>query len=208
MAELHSIKLNPDTHLLLDQPLLRLPYELSRNNFKSAQRSIEQSQAKLDDLLRAGLKTASDPDPSKTITSLDQAIQRLQTLKRRLSSLNDSQNSLVQQSEARIEHLEELYHIPTLADVKYEQWSRKRLDRLMVDYMLRNGYFESARRLAEEKNIETLVDMDEFESAAKIERSLRSEKRVDLALAWCGENKLNLKKLNVGLEVHMLARHI
>jgi macrophage erythroblast attacher len=204
MAELHSIKLNPDTHLLLDQPLLRLPYELSRNNFKSAQRSIEQSQAKLDDLLKSGLKTASDPDPTKSIASLDQAIQRLQTLKRRLSSLNDTQTSLVQQSEARIEHLEELYHIPTLDDVKYEQWSRKRLDRLMVDYMLRNGYFESARWLAEEKNIEALVDADEFESAAKIERSLRIEKRVDLALSWCGENKLNLKKLNVRLEqLHM-----
>jgi macrophage erythroblast attacher len=90
-----------------------------------------------------------------------------------------------------------LFHIPTLADVKYEQWSKTRLDRLLVDYMLRNGYGQSAKELASEKKIEALVDVDEFEALARIEHSLRSEYRVDLALAWCGENKLNLKKMNV-----------
>lgn len=197
MADFSSIKLNPDTHLLLDQSLLRLPYELSRNNFKSAQRSIEQSQAKIDELIKTGSRNTNDNDPTKTIATLDQAVQRLQTLKRKLSALNDSQSSLVEQSEARIEHLEQLYQIPTLADVKYDLWSRTRLDRLLVDYMLRNGYFSSARDLATDKKIEALVDVDEFEAVAKIENSIREERRVDLAMAWCGENKLNLKKINV-----------
>jgi macrophage erythroblast attacher len=200
MADFSSIKLNPDSHLLLDQSLLRLPYELSRNNFKSAQRSIEQSQAKIDELIKAGSRTANDADTSKTMASIDQAVQRLQTLKRKLSSLNESQNLLVLQSEARIDYLEQLYEIPTLADVKYDQWSRTRLDRLLVDYMLRNGYFNSARELATDKDIEALVDVDEFEAVAKIENSIRKERRVDLAMAWCGENKLNLKKINVCLE--------
>ncbi|KAK1920371.1 GID complex subunit containing RING finger motif [Pyrenophora teres f. teres] len=35
MAELMSTKLNAESHLLLDQPLLRMPYELSRRNFKT-----------------------------------------------------------------------------------------------------------------------------------------------------------------------------
>jgi macrophage erythroblast attacher len=63
--------------------------------------------------------------------------------------------------------------------------------------MLRNGYFSSARDLATDKKIEALVDVDEFEAVAKIENSIREERRVDLAMAWCGENKLNLKKINV-----------
>lgn len=199
MADFHSIKLNPDSHLLSEQPLLRVPYELSRNNFKSAQRQIEQSQAKVDELLKTGLKNANPSDPMQTLASLDQAVARLQTLKRKLESLNEGQNTLVKQSEARIEHLDQLYQIPTLADVKYEKWSRTRLDRLLVDYMLRNGYTQSAKDLASEKNIEDLTDIEEFEYARRIEHSLRSEFRVDLALTWCGENKLNLKKLNVCL---------
>jgi macrophage erythroblast attacher len=201
MADFHSIKLNPDSHLLSEQPLLRVPYELSRNNFKSAQRQIQQSQEKVDELLKTGLKNANPSDPTATLASLDQAIARLQTSKRKLESLDEGQQTCVKQLEARITHLDQLYQIPTLADVKYEQWSRTRLDRLLVDYMLRNGYTKSAKDLASEKKIEDLTDIEEFEYARRIERSLRSESRVDLALAWCGENKLNLKKLNVRLHI-------
>lgn len=89
-----------------------------------------------------------------------------------------------------------MYQIPTLVDVKYEEWSRVRLDRLLVDYLLRMGYTRSARQLAQEKNIEALVDVDEFEAVGKIEASLSGEHRVDLALAWCSENKQNLKKMD------------
>jgi macrophage erythroblast attacher len=81
--------------------------------------------------------------------------------------------------------------------VKYEEWSRIRLDRLLVDYLLRMGYTGSARQLAEEKGIEALVDLDEFEAVAKVERSLRVEMRVDAALAWCARNSAGLKKMNV-----------
>jgi len=152
--------------------------------------------------LKTALKnaTATTPDgSSKSLVSLDQAIARLQTLKRKLSSLQESQETYSAQSAARIEHLDELYHIPTLADVKYEEWSQTRLDRLLVDYLVRKGYTKSARALAADREIEKLVDVDEFESLTRIERSLRQERRVDLALTWCGENKQTLKKMEVCL---------
>jgi macrophage erythroblast attacher len=212
MAEFHSVKLNPESHFLLDQPLLRLPYELSRNNFRTAHRQIEQSQTKVQELIQAGVKHASsssgdgggddnsNDNSSSSVASLDQAITRLQTLKRKMTTLSDAQTSLVQQAGARIRHVDELYHIPTLADVAYDEWSRVRLNRLLVDYLLRQGYTKSARDLAAEKNIEALVDVDEFEAVGKIVKSLREERRVDLALVWCGENKVNLKKINVSLD--------
>jgi len=71
-----------------------------------------------------------------------------------------------------------------------------RLDRLLVDYLLRMGYTGSARQLAQEKHIEALVDVDEYEAVGKIETSLSSEHRVEPALAWCVENKQNLKKMD------------
>jgi macrophage erythroblast attacher len=61
------------------------------------------------------------------------------------------------------------------------------------------GYTGSARQLAEEKGIEGLVDLEEFESVGKVERSLRGERRVDVALAWCARNGGSLKKMNVCL---------
>jgi macrophage erythroblast attacher len=199
MADYKPVKVNNEAHLLLDQPLLKLPYELSRNNFKTVQRHIEQTQVKIDELLRNGLKASSEGDPTKVVAALDQAINRLQTLQKKLETLEQQQESIISQSGARIEHLGELRQIETLSDVKYEEWSKTRLDRLLVDYLVRNGYVSTATSLSEAKGIKELVDIDTFVSAAKVEKSLRWERSVDLALNWCAENKLNLKKLNVSI---------
>ncbi|KIW00728.1 uncharacterized protein PV09_07713 [Verruconis gallopava] len=202
MTEYESIKLDHEKHLLLDQPLLRLPTELSRHNLKTAQIQIKSAQDKVTEIISAGTKATAQASAvsqedaaSKATASLDQAINRLQTLKRKLSALNSSTEQLYRQSAARVQHLEDLYKIPSLADVKYEEWSRIRLDRLLIDYLLRMGYTESAKALAREKNIEDLVDCDAFEQCRKVEQSLRIERRVDAALAWCNENKGTLKKM-------------
>lgn len=84
----------------------------------------------------------------------------------------------------------------SLDDVKYEEWSRTRLDRLLVDYLLRYGYKESASALAREKGIGELVDVETFVQMSRIRESLRSG-RVTEALAWCIENKKDLKKMDV-----------
>jgi len=86
----------------------------------------------------------------------------------------------------------------SLDDVKYEEWSRTRLDRLLVDYLLRYGYKESATELAKEKDIQDLVDVETFVQMSKIRESLRNG-RVTEALAWCNENKKELRKLEASL---------
>jgi macrophage erythroblast attacher len=92
--------------------------------------------------------------------------------------------------------LEDLYKIPSLADVKYDEWSRVRLNRLLVDHMLRSGFSESAKQLAEEKGIGDLVDVNVFVQCQRIADSLRRGETRD-ALQWCGENKVALKKSQV-----------
>ena len=77
-----------------------------------------------------------------------------------------------------------------------------RLDRLLVDYLLRLGYTESARQLATEKGIEELVDVGVFEECGRIEAGLR-EGKMGEALGWCGENKQALKKINSNLELEL-----
>lgn len=84
----------------------------------------------------------------------------------------------------------------SLDDVKYERWSRTRLDRLLVDYLLRNGYSQSAAALAQQKGIEQLVDTDTFVQMNMIKNSLRSG-RVNEALAWSSENKKELRRMGV-----------
>jgi macrophage erythroblast attacher len=87
----------------------------------------------------------------------------------------------------------------SLDDVKYEEWSRTRLDRLLVDYLLRYGYKESATELAKEKGIEDLVDVETFVQMSRIRESLQNG-RVTEALAWCYENKKELRRMEVRMQ--------
>lgn len=55
---------------------------------------------------------------------------------------------------ARLEHL---IALGEPAPNRHIDWNRKRLDRILVDYMLRNGYHNTAQILAKESQIEVLV---------------------------------------------------
>lgn len=152
----------------------------------------------LSSLKSSAAAALSSPSPSSddALASLDNMLTRMHTLKRKLSSLSADDDLLHRQTRARLAHLQALYSIPSLADVKYDEWSRLRLDRLLVDYLLRAGYGESAAALAREKGIEELVDVGAFVACGRIERSLR-EGRTAEALAWCAENKIGLRKIGV-----------
>jgi macrophage erythroblast attacher len=118
----------------------------------------------------------------------------MQTLKRKLQALHEEEQTIHAHSQKRIKHLQDLYEIPSLADVKYDEWSRVRLDRLIVDYLLRSGYPKSAASLAKEKGIEDLVDLDVFVQCQKVADSLERGETKD-ALMWCTENKTALRKI-------------
>lgn len=132
------------------------------------------------------------------LRSLDAMLARARGVKRKLEAAADEEARLHRQEEARVRHLAELYSMHDVEDVKYEVWSRTRLDRLLVDYLLRHGYNESARALADERGIQLLVDIDTFEQMNRIRKSLLRGS-VTEALAWCtaGDTKKELRKINV-----------
>lgn len=181
-----------------DQPLLRLPHELVRRNFKTTQRYVEREREYLLPALKetANASLSSSQTPDQTLASLDVMISRMKNFKRKLQTLHDEEQAIQAQSAKRIQHLQDLYEIPSLADVKYDEWSRVRLDRLLVDYLLRAGYSKSAEKLAKVKGIEELVDVDVFVQCQNVAQSLNRGETKD-ALMWCAENRAALKKLGV-----------
>lgn len=206
MAEGRS-KIKPDTHLVLDQPALKLPYELLHKNFKTAQTAVERDSTAVKDGLKKGANAAvtQSSSPDEILKNLDAMVARMQGLKRKLEACAEEDERLREHSLARIEHLSELYTIPSLDDVKYERWSRVRLNRLLADYLLRNGHCKSAAALAEAKGIEKLVDMTAFLRMNDVKESLR-EHRFTEALAWCAENKKELRKADVSTSFYAYLR--
>lgn len=192
MAEHSILKLDPDSHLLLERPLLRLPHELLKKTLKSAQRAIEP----VNKQTTTAIQSSTSQTPAQTLASLDATLQKAQNLRRKLEALHAEEKALHAQQKARIEHLQTLHEIPSLGDVAYDRWSHVRLDRLLVDYLLRQDLTQSAKELAEENNLGGLVDIGVFEEAGRIRMALLGGD-VKEALNWCAENKNALKKIGV-----------
>lgn len=185
-------------HILLDQPLVRLPYETLRNNFRSAHFAVEKEstgiKATLRDAATGCLNGRSAPED--LMRSLDSMIAQAKNLKQKLETCAEEESRLMKQEKARLSHLGDLYKLPAYTDMKYESWSLKRLDRLIVDYMLRQGYLSSAVKLSEDEGLTDLVDIETFTSMNRIKTSLEN-KSVSEAIAWCAQNKKELRKLDV-----------
>lgn len=181
-----------------------MPYEISRKNFKAAQRYVEREQTHVLKELKTTTSAASSAgDAAATLTNIDTMLNRMNGLKRKLEALHSEETTIHKATRARIQHLDNLYAIGSLADVKYEEWSKVRLDRLLVDYLLRSGYGDSAKALAREKGIEELVDVEAFVQCDRVAESLRNG-RCQEALGWCGDNKQGLKKLEVRVLLSLL----
>ena len=79
-------KLVPDNQIILEAPLFKVPLELIRRNFKTAQRTIDKETKAISATLteaaqKAHLGTAT---PDETIASIDLMIKRMHTLKRKV----------------------------------------------------------------------------------------------------------------------------
>ncbi|KAI1167434.1 CTLH/CRA C-terminal to lish motif domain-containing protein [Nemania serpens] len=199
----HESKLDHENHLLLDQPLLQLPVELLRKNLRSARFETEKDGSFVKETLR---RTATDSfnghiSQADVVKTLDSLIARMRGVKRKLTAFSEEENRLHRHEEARANHLAELYTMYSVDDVKYEAWSRTRLDRLLVDYLLRQGYVDSARELAHQRGIELLVDVDTFEQMNRIRQCILNGS-VQEALVWCtaGDTKKELRKMDSNLE--------
>jgi len=199
MAE---VPINHDNHLLLEHAFLKVPYELSRKTFKTSQRYVERERDQLlSSLKSSGSEISAATDSAAVATStLDSMIQRMDTLKRKLNALHTEEATTHQHTRARIANLQALHDITSLSSPAYAAWNKTRLDRLIVDYLLRIDCLESAQALAKAANIEPLVDIQAYSDCYKIEDALRQGKLSE-ALAWCAENRAGLKKLAIPVEL-------
>ncbi|KAI1818771.1 CTLH/CRA C-terminal to lish motif domain-containing protein [Poronia punctata] len=203
MADHEASKLDYGSHLLLDQPLLQHPVELLRKNLRSARFETEKDGSYVKEALR---KIATDSvngrlSQQDVLKSLDNMISRMRGVKRKLTAFAEEESRLQRQEEARVNHLADLYNMNSVDDVKYEAWNRKRLDRFLADYFCRQGYMESAKALAQQSQIEPLVDIETFAQMNRIKKCLLN-RSVQEALAWCtaGDTKKELRKMDSNLE--------
>jgi len=194
-------KLNHDGLLQLEQPLIKVPLERLKKNFRLSQKHIEKEMMKLNQsIIDITTKEAQNKISSQeALKLLDGLVTRLKSLKKKLEELKKEEDKSIYCSRVRLNHMVELTNIQNADSDKYYRWSKTRLDRYIVDYMLRNSYIESAKLLAKNSDIEDYVDIDLFMQANVIEESLKNHSCTE-CLQWCTEHRSNLKKIKSNLE--------
>lgn len=58
---------------------------------------------------------------------------------------------------SRVNHLDKLFLIKNADSDEFNRWSKQRLDRLICDYLLRNGFYSTADALVEANNMQVGV---------------------------------------------------
>ncbi|KAF8323531.1 CTLH/CRA C-terminal to lish motif domain-containing protein [Cantharellus anzutake] len=191
-------KVGTDSLLVFEQHLQRVPHEQLRKAFRTAQRLLEKDVAAFAPLTRDGNMNAEEFS-----SSIESMILRIESLKRKLADLHHNTVMPLEHSlRRRTKELAAFESVTHTSDARYGQWIDTRMNRWLVDWMLRQGDVDSAKKLAESKGIQTLVDIDLFAEIRRIRRALERHSCLE-ALAWCNENKVSLRKIKSNLEFEL-----
>ncbi|KAH7886941.1 CTLH/CRA C-terminal to lish motif domain-containing protein [Phlebopus sp. FC_14] len=198
-------KINVEGMMLFEQPFARVPYENYRKVFRASQRNIERElgivQSSSNELQQRTKTNEVDAENATKI--VDGMIARVENLKRKLSDLQETNGRpTLDVTHERLHHLAAVEALPTANCPDFSRWADTRLDRWLVDWTLREGREKTARKLAQEKDIETLVDIELFMDIHRIECALCRHSCTE-AIAWCSENKTALRKIKSTLEFEL-----
>lgn len=134
---------------------------------------------------------SSCPAVDSVVSLLDGVVEKLSVLKRKAVESIQAEDESAKLCKRRIEHLKEhSSDQPAAASM----WKRKRMDRMMVEHLLRCGYYNTAVKLARQSGIEDLVNIEMFLTAKEVEESLE-RRETATCLAWCHDNKSRLRKM-------------
>ncbi|KAG7571478.1 hypothetical protein FFLO_00661 [Filobasidium floriforme] len=197
---------------MLEEPTIRIPYELMRRNHRAAQRQVERDFTGVQSSLKTLLKTKEKRSGEEVLNTIQAAKDRITGLKRKLEQLQPSASSSSIGSSSSnlksrlqiLKDMQELETAPIFDDHPgYRKFTETRLDRLITEYLLRTGKRETASTWAREQGIEAYVDIPLYAECARIESALVDKKSCSEALAWCGENRGTLRKTKNDLEFHL-----
>ncbi|XP_052098641.1 E3 ubiquitin-protein transferase MAEA-like [Mytilus californianus] len=181
----------------LEHPTLKVPYEILNKKFRSAQKTIDRE---ISHVHTASSDIESCLEEKKKIKDvsrvIDNMVEKLCLLKRKADESINEELEAARVIKRRVDHLKEaeLLHPHTKP-----LWHKKRLDRMLVEYFLRAGFYNTAIKLAQQSEIEDLTNIELFLTSKKIEESLQ-RKEVVPCLTWCYENKNKLRKMKSTLE--------
>lgn len=182
---------------------VRVPFEQFRRAFRQEMRIVERELPALEALINK-----HDTLTAATGESMRVLGERVTALKSRFAECRGDCELFRGRFVRRMEWVNEVCERGS-----YQSWARGRLLRLIGDYLVRRGDMATVRQLiasdgaARAKRPFSLaladaLDLELTEAHDKIVAALEAH-RLEEALAWCGDHRPNLKKLDSNLEFRL-----
>ncbi|XP_075712906.1 E3 ubiquitin-protein transferase MAEA isoform X2 [Rhinoderma darwinii] len=139
-----------------EYPTLKVPYETLNKRFRAAQKNIDRETSHVTMVVAELEKTLSScPAVDSVVSLLDGVVEKLSVLKRKAVESIQAEDESAKLCKRRIEHLKE--HSSDQA-AAVNMWKKKRMDRMMVEHLLRCGYYNTAVKLARQSGIESCLE--------------------------------------------------
>jgi len=188
----------------LEHPTLKVPYEILNKKFRMAQKSLDREVSHVTTSIGEVEKIVGSEE-GQSATDRAALSQKLDNIKEQLLQMKSKGSDIITEEidvsdtiKRRCQHLKK--GCDEFGEkVEMKIWRKTRLDRMMVEYLLRQGYYHSATQLAENSGVEHLSNTEVFLTAREVEESLAREE-LEKVLAWCHDNKSRLRKLKSSLE--------
>lgn len=132
-------------------------YRAAQKTLDRESSHIQQATLEIDKIVAS--KSAKQHDITKLLGGM---VEKLQVLKRKAEESINEELHTANVCKRRLEHLKEHSKVTrsgTASQGNLNQWRRQRLDRMVVEYFLRNGYYNSAISLAEKADIKELTNI-------------------------------------------------
>ncbi|GMF12780.1 unnamed protein product [Phytophthora lilii] len=196
----------------LSYPLVRVPFEEASKSFrlyhKQLTRELAQTTAQIEALDGDGQQPGHRMDVDAAISKLTDLAKKLRVLKQSAKSNVLHQQNDLESCATRTHYLQKLEESKIGGDPSmpshHEQTNREQSinDRLIADYLLQQGYLESAKIVEDTKGIGHLVDHDLHVECQAVLKNLQAHQTAK-AIAWCSQNGSRLRRLQSQLEFHL-----
>ncbi|KAJ1650269.1 GID complex subunit containing RING finger motif, partial [Coemansia sp. RSA 25] len=180
-----------------------VPLEQLKREARQSQKLAEREMQLVSSGLAELIKRQSSLPAEEYTRILDGLIDKLKALKRKLEDSKQEEALLIQRSKQRAVDLNELSDFSSATQPEFQRWCHTRLERVLIDYMLRNGNVDTAKLILEKSNLEHFADSSLFALVMSTERELREQHSCRGALHWCAENRGALRKIESSLEFEL-----
>jgi macrophage erythroblast attacher len=144
---------------IIEHSTLKVPYEVLNKQYRNVQKSIDrdcsavsQSALAVDKLVKASGE-AAPLNRTDLLNSFSNLIDKLRTIKKRTVEFKHEEKSFVDMIRKRIDHLKQ-HECCTNNQLAVKNFKRMRVDRMLVDFFLRQSLYDTAQLLATKSNID------------------------------------------------------